>query len=149
MGKSAILEILTNEWEQLLSVAQNIPDHALEIPGSVGHWSVAQVLIHVASWDEEVRDRVDESIKSGIKRVTPNSTVHELNERLLEENKEKDLLSTWMYFYGAHSALVAYLETLPEEIFDPGSYTGNWIVNIVPQHYSGHREDIKMVSEQI
>lgn len=149
MGKSEILETLSNEWEQLLSVAQSIPDDTLETTDSVGHWSVAQVLTHVASWDEEVRDRLVEFSRSGIKRVTQDSTVHELNERLLEENKEKDLVSTWMYFYGAHSALVSYLQTLPEEVFDPESYTGNWIVNIVPQHYSGHMEDIKAASEQI
>ena len=43
----------------------------------------------------------------------------------------------------AHVALIAYLEPLPDDLFDTESYTGNWIGNLVPQHYKGHGEDIE------
>ena len=34
----------------------------------LGHWTAANCLIHIASWDEEVRDRVDLFVTSGGER---------------------------------------------------------------------------------
>ena len=52
MSKSKAIESLTKEWELLLKISKDIPDQSQLATGSIGDWSVAQCLTHVASWDE-------------------------------------------------------------------------------------------------
>ena len=52
IGKSQVLESLTKEWELLLTVSEDVPGQSQLATGSIGDWSVAQCLTHVASWDE-------------------------------------------------------------------------------------------------
>ena len=141
VSKSAVLECLTTEWIQFLSVAEGISDREQKLPGAVGDWSVYQCLIHVASWDEEVIRIVNEFIDSGA-RKTP-GVPHDLNNRQLEDKKGLNPAMMWTYLHDSHTTFMSYVEGLPEEIFDTESYTHEWIGITVPNHYKGHREDIE------
>ena len=141
MSKSTVLESLKTEWTQLLDVAQRVPAQKLKLSGAVGDGSVYQCLIHVASWDEEVIRIVSEFIDSGTRKIP--GIPHALNNSQLEHKGDFDSDMTWQYLHDSHTTFMAYVQGLPEEMFDTDSYTGEWIGITVPNHYKGHREDIE------
>jgi len=149
VGKSKVLESLTKEWGLLLTMSENIPDQCQQVTGAIGDWSVAQCLIHVASWDEEVMDLVGAFINSGLKRSINNAPPHDLNNRHLESKGDMDLPDTWKYIYRAHSTLMSYLESLPGENFDPDSHNGEWLVTQLLPHYVGHKQDIEVFAQSL
>lgn len=141
MSKSTVITSIKDEWTQFLAIVEGVPQEKQELPDAIGYWSIAQCLRHVASWDEEIIDIVNIFIKSGDK--TDVAGAHVEAKQLLQDRQKMDLATTWQRLYDAHVALMAYLEPLPDDLFDTESYTGNWIGNLVPQHYKGHGEDIE------
>ena len=125
-----------------MTIAETIPAENQEQPDAIGHWTMADCLIHISSWDEEVRDMADIFLTSGEEQGFTNN-VHDLNARFLEDKKSMDLEVTWNYFRHAHKTLIAFLSTLPEELFHPEAYIGNLVGTIVVRHYQGHRKDIE------
>ena len=65
-----------------------------------------------------------------------------MNERYLEDKKDMDLETSWAHLRDTHVALIACLQSLPDEIFVSDSYLGNCIGQALA-HYKGHREDIE------
>ena len=149
MGKSKILESLTKEWELLLRISENIPDQYQKVTGAIGDWSVAQCLMHVASWDEEVMDLIGTFIHSGLKRHLNNAPPHDLNKQLSESKGNMDLPDTWEYIRQTHSTLMSYLESLPEDHFKPDSHNGEWLVTQLLPHYVGHKQDIEVFAQSL
>ncbi len=141
MSKSKVIASIKDEWTQFLAIVEGVPQEQQELPDAIGYWSIAQCLRHVASWDEEIIDIVNLFIKSGDK--TDVAGAHVEAKQMLQDRQKMDLVTTWQRLYDAHVALMAYLEPLPDDLFDTESYTGNWIGNLVPQHYKGHGEDIE------
>ena len=143
MSKSKIIESLTKEWELLFTISEDIPDQSQLVTGSIGDWSVAQCLIHVAGWDEDVMDIAHSFIESGLKRSIKNVPPHDLNNQHLQSKDGMDLPGTWNYFRQAHSTLMSYLESLDEENFEPDSHNGEWLITQLLPHYIGHKQDIE------
>lgn len=143
MSKSKVLESLTKEWELLLAISEDISDQGQLKIGSIGDWSVAQCLTHVANWDEEVMNITHSFIESGLKRSINNAPPHDFNNQHLQSKAGMDLPGTWNYFHQAHSTLMSHLESLDEEHFEPDSHNGEWLITQLLPHYIGHKQDIK------
>ena len=143
MTKTEVLDLINREWRQLLFTAKGFEPESQTVAGAVGHWTLAQCLVHVAGWDQEVINLVRTFIESGTKNDPP----HNINEIIFEGKENMDVEATWEYLHSVHETFISYLESLPESIFDPESYTGNWLGETVPQHYIGHRQDIEAFSE--
>ena len=140
MSKSDVLKELRDDWAQFLSIAEKVEAKNHNTTGAVGHWSIAECLVHIAAWDEEVTQIVKTFIGSGTKKAPQ----HNLNEIQLENRKNLNTNEMiWEYLHQTHKNLMSYIETLPEDIFDTESYTGEWIGITVPNHYKGHRQDIE------
>ena len=148
MGKADIIKCINEEWAQLSTAIGNIPNHKLELAGSVGEdWSINQCVIHVANWDEEVINIVDGFNKHGISDFSPSDfvsshNINDKNEKLFKGQKQLDPEETRVYLLRAHEKFMSFLESLPAPVFDTNSYTGKWLGDTVPKHYIGHREDI-------
>ena len=119
----------------------------MDLPPAEGLWNTTDYLKHVGGWDEEVVDIVRRFIEFGTKRQADGTA--EINERLLEDRKHMGVRQTWEYFQATHASLIAYLESLPEHIFDLESYTGYWIGRLVPQHYKDHKDDIQTGMDRV
>ena len=141
MSKSDVLKELRDDWTQFLAIAEKVEAKDQDTTGAVGDdWSIAECLVHVAAWDEEVIQLVKTFIASGTKKEPQ----HNLNEIQLENRKNLNTHEMILeYLHEAHTNFMSYVETLPEEIFDTESYPGEWIGLTVPNHYKIHRQDIE------
>ena len=149
MVKVETIKLLKDEWAKLSITIGNIPNHNLELAGSVGEdWSINQCVIHIAAWDEEVMNIVYEFNKHGVSGFSHGDfvsfhNINDKNEDLFKGKKQLDPEEALAYLTRAHENFMSFLESLPEPVFDTNSYTGKWIGDTVPQHYIGHRQDIE------
>jgi hypothetical protein len=143
MNKSEVLGLLAKEWSTFLETAKAVPTESREKPAFIDRWSVAQVLVHIASWDEEVIEIINAYAETGEERDF--AADPDINERQLHEKNNMDLPMIWRYLDEAHGALLARLNTLEDKDFDASCYLGDLIASIVHQHYVEHRNDIENV----
>ena len=113
-------------------------------PGAVGHWSPKDLLLHVAAWDIELITVVDKHRTTGEESdYGTDEEVDRLNEAQVEEKRGLSFDQVWEYLGDAHRRLVDFLTDLPDEAFNPDSFTGDWIATDSYGHYRGHREDLE------
>ena len=53
MKRERLFGWLEGEWTRLVESFSGLQDSALNEPGAVGHWSVRDLLGHIATWEEE------------------------------------------------------------------------------------------------
>ena len=53
MSKEQILIRLEQEWKAFLDSLVGLTDNILMESGAVGHWSIRDVMAHIATWEEE------------------------------------------------------------------------------------------------
>lgn len=91
MNKEQFLRTLRDEqaaWEQFLA---GIPADQRERPGACGHWSVTDVVGHVAAWERFVTARVRAQMRNG--KAAP----HEVwGEFIPDSSLRDDALNEWM-----------------------------------------------------
>ena len=141
MSKLDVLKELRDGWAQFLSIAEKVEIKDYDKTTTVGDWTLSEYFIHVASWNEEIKQRVNTFIDSGTKQTQ--GFPDELNAKQLEDKKDLKSEMTWEYLHESHGIFMSYAEGLPEEIFNTESYTGKLIGINLPNHYKTHGEDIK------
>jgi len=138
------LQSFHQEWEEFLAVFQNLSEEEYLLPGAVGYWSVREALLHVAAWDVELVVIVDKYRRTGEKSdYGTDEEVDELNEDQVQEKHDFSMEQVWKHLHDSHQQLADFLTGLPEEAFDPKSYSGDWIATDSFGHYVEHRENIE------
>ncbi len=66
-SKRAELKEIEDQWRQLLDSVNTLAQGDLSNPGAVGHWSVRNMIGHIATWDRELVKVVDRYIASSEK----------------------------------------------------------------------------------
>src|SRR5579875_1711887 len=69
----AILQDISKTWLELMRSLRGLSDEQIERPGTVGDWSVKQVMGHVAFWDKHLIDEV-RTLEAGQAPVDATST---------------------------------------------------------------------------
>ncbi len=88
-----LLSELDAAREQLLVIIEALPDEALLQTGTVGDWSVADVLVNLTAWESEVVTAVRQlqQGKRPSRLMTALTEMEVYNQARYEENKERDL----------------------------------------------------------
>lgn len=143
-GKEAALQQIEDQWQQLLDSVNALPQEDLLRPGAVGHWSVRDMIGHIATWDRELVKVVDLYISSGEKTdYGDDEAVDKYNEAEVRRQQGLTLSQLWEEVHQCHRELVEFLKNLSEEPFDPASYSGDWIATDSWGHYREHRQNIE------
>lgn len=110
-----LLDQLDSSRERLLMAIEDLPDEALQIPGVLGDWSVADVLANLTVWEAE--------LVTGIMRLDQGKKPEKLQAAMkqpeafdascYEENRERDLDRIFNDWQGVRVQLEEWLETLP------------------------------------
>ena len=53
MSKEQVLTRMEKEWRVFLDSFAGLADNVLMESGAVGHWSIRDLLAHIATWEEE------------------------------------------------------------------------------------------------
>lgn len=114
--KEELLDQLDNTRERLLMAIEYLPDNALMEPGTVGEWSIADLLSVLTAWDAEV--------VTGLMRLKQGKPPERLLAALADrqaynaarfvENQGRDLDTVFEDFQGARVHLEEWIEAFNE-----------------------------------
>ena len=65
------------------------------------------------------------------------------NKTQVGTKRELSPAQVWGCLDQPHKELVPYLRTIPDSVYAPDSYTGDWIATDSLGHYRSHREDLE------
>ncbi len=139
MKKERTLERLEREWQALINTWEGLPEDVLLQPGAVGHWSVRDVMSHIATWNEEALKALPLILEG---RPLPrymgidafNAREQEHKQHLSLEQVKRDLLVTY-------NKLTDYLQKVPENAFGNPRFTKRLRLDTIG-HYREHAAQI-------
>ena len=142
--RAETLKRIDEEWQQFVDVAKGLSPNAQLLPSAVGRWTVRDVLIHMAAWDDELMKQVERYRSTGEKTdYGDGEAVDRLNQAQVDEKLGLSLDRVWETLQASHQELLQLLHGLPEETFVPGTYTSDQIAIESLGHYREHREDLE------
>lgn len=127
MDALAIQERLDEVRIRLLETLSVLPDEALQEPGAVGEWSIADVLAHLVIWEAELvtaLNRIDQGRKPGrlLEALEDRETY---NAARYEEVKGRDLERIFDDLQGVRVQLEEWLESFStNDLEKPGRVRG-------------------------
>lgn len=115
MKREPTLDRLEREWQALLQTWEGLPEKALLQPGAVGHWSVRDVMAHIATWNEEACKALP-IILAG-KPLPRYLGIDAFNAREQERKRHLSLEQVREELFATHDKLINLLKTVPESAF--------------------------------
>jgi hypothetical protein len=146
-NKAELLERTRSEREKLENKLSGLSPEELIYPGSMGEWSVKDILQHLVDWEQRWIGWY-EAGKRGESVVTPEvgynwRQMGELNEKYRQKYKDRPLDDVLVDFYASYEQILGRIEKIPEEeMLTLGiySWTGKlpliaWISGNTCEHY--------------
>jgi hypothetical protein len=119
MNRQGLLKRLDMAWRDFQEAHAGLSEAQLIMPGVMGEWSVRDILAHVTTWEEEALNQLP-LILNGQRPPAYSATyggINAFNAVKTEEKKHLSLTEVQQEMYDTHRRLVAYIETVPEEVF--------------------------------
>lgn len=153
MNRDELLEELENSRIQILELLETIPDDTLDEPGTIGEWSIADVLAHLTAWESELITllmQVDQG-KKPEKYLNAVKDIQAYNLQRYQENKGRDLDRIFDDFHGVRIQLEEWLEEFSDpQLNDPNRYPWSkgrplwlFIKECSFEHEAEHIEDLE------
>jgi uncharacterized damage-inducible protein DinB len=144
MTVEEILDALDATRERLLTVLEPLPDEALEYPGTIGIWSVKDLLAHLAAWESELVTGLL-SLQQGKKPTHLLAAMAQrdtYNAQRYEENKERDLDRVFADFQDVRMKLESWIEEFNDRALkNPSQYkalNGQPLWQLIKANSFGH-----------
>ncbi len=115
MKKERTLGRLGQEWQALLHTWEGLSEKILLQPGAVGHWSVRDVMAHIATWDEEARKALPLILEG--KPLPRYMGIDAFNAREQERKRHFSLEQLQEELFTTHDNIIHFLKTIPESAF--------------------------------
>jgi len=118
-NKAALLEVIRSERENLETLLEGLPEPKLVTPEAEAHWSVKDILAHIAAWE-----RVGTDIITAARDGKPLSDeiptifddINQFNAQVYQQNAEASLAKVRDEYTEAHNSFMALIETLDESL---------------------------------
>ncbi len=125
--KAAIMDRLRAERRRLEQNLSGLTREQLSATDVVGHWSIKDVLAHLADWEAHMSVWLDAARKGEpVEGPDPGLTWKQfdlLNERIYQAHRDQSLDYVLDYFRGEHERFMAMVEAMPEdEMLERGRY---------------------------
>jgi|SRR6185312_3523863 len=129
-----ILQDVARTWLDLLKAVRQLNDAQIQAPGTVGDWSVKDVMGHISFWEQHLIDII-EAVDAGNEperyeefETVNHDAVAEMADMSLEEIREQ--------FMTTHDELMQLLERTP-------SLSRELVAGNTYDHYSEHSAAIR------
>lgn len=119
MDKSSLIRKLKRAWSEFQAAFAGLSEEQMLTPGVTGDWSVRDILLHVSSWEQEALKYLPVILAGG---RTPRYSVlyggiDAFNALMAEQKYGLTLAKAQREHMETHARLLAYLETVPEDVF--------------------------------
>jgi len=145
-------ELLAREkedWTELVSTWQGLPDEALTTPGACGpEWSIKDVMNHVAAWQEAALRIIPELLRG--KRATLGHGTNTYNTLQRAADRDSSLAATKRRLSRTRHGVLALVQTIPEKtLIAPDSRVNWWVKYTTYAHYGEHIYELTQFREKL
>jgi hypothetical protein len=153
--KAELLESIRSCRQQLENKYAKLTPEQMVWPGSMGNWSVKDILAHLVDWEQRFISWYQTGLRGEVPE-TPAPGLHwgelpKLNQIGYENHRHETLDEVMTQFVASHNKILELVGGMSEEeIFTPGYYpwTGtkpllNWINANTASHYNWAKRNIR------
>jgi hypothetical protein len=143
--RERLMVTMARNWDALLASIEGLTDEAMVRPGVVEQWSVKDILAHITTWEEEGLHHLP-TVAQGRKAPTYASKYGSLdgfNALKFEENQRRSLDEVLARLDETHARLLAYLDTVPDELLHSKERFRNRLKWDSYSHYAMHAKHIR------
>ncbi len=146
-SKDELIEATVGERDILEQKINKLTQEELVYPGSMGEWSVKDILQHLVDWEQRWISWYERG-KRAEKVVTPEEGYNwrqmgELNEKYRRKHKDRSLDQVMADFHASYQQIMSMIEKIPEEemlALNVYPWTGKlpliaWIAGNTCEHY--------------
>lgn len=134
------IERIEQSWRAWVDAVEGIPEARMADP-AVGHWSVKDLLGHVAFWEDWVIGHC-QRVLAGRPEPTSDDELDAINQSQVADSKSASVADQKRYRDDAHARLAAYLIT-----FQDGEPRFSRLVETLAdetyRHYDDHTEEVR------
>ena len=153
--KEELLGSIRKTREQLERKFSGLTPEQMVFPGSMGDWSVKDILAHLVDWEQRFIGWYQAGLRGEVPATPePGMTWRELpilNQKGYERHKGDSLDDVLSQYENSYKEILAIIEGMSnQEIFEPGYYqwTGDssllpWIAANTSSHYNWARRNIR------
>lgn len=156
--KIELLDLLKSRRHEFDAAIEAIHQSAMQEPGAAGHWSVKDIIAHLAYYEGWMADRLQEQIEGRNYTPTQLDMMHwePRNTIIYEQNKSRTLEDVLKSSKDAFDRLVAAVEAHDEAfLFAPKTFEGapgpvipaDMIRSEVYDHYPQHIPSLEAWAE--
>lgn len=119
MTRDQVLRRLDTAWNAFAAAWAGLSERELLTPGVTGRWSVRDLIAHVTWWEEEALEHLPHILQGGRppRYSVKYGGINAFNALRTEERRGLSLAEVLRQHAAVHARLVAYLRTVPEELF--------------------------------
>jgi hypothetical protein len=134
-----LIERTEQSWRAWVDAVEGIPETRMDEP-AVGHWSVKDLLGHVAFWEDWVIGYCQRTL-AGEPEPASDEELDALNQSQVEESKRASVSDQKRYRDDAHARLAAFLLTIPDD--EPAfPRLVEALADETYKHYEDHTEEV-------
>lgn len=150
MDKNQIINRLENRWQEFLQSFEGLTESQMTHSGIEGGWSIKDILVHVRTWEEEALKYLPIILEN--QRLPRYKDlyggINAFNAMTFESNKDLPLKTALSNLNETHKQLLAYLRSVPEELFSSGTRFRRRLAADTFNHYREHTETINHKRDQ-
>lgn len=145
MDKQKLIGQIEKAWTALGDSFAGLSDAQLEAPGTVGSWSVKDILAHVTTWEDEALKNLPVILegKRTARYKDQYGGIDAFNEQMTERKRALSLDEILRQFEATHRRLVEYLQATPDEQFATDTRFRRRIRWDTYSHYPNHEAAIR------
>jgi uncharacterized protein (TIGR03083 family) len=156
LTKNEIVEALNRENDRLLKTILRLTLDQMTQPGTIGDWSVKDVLAHLIFWNHFVVDELQAAL-AGKTLEFDHSDTDAVNERAVARYRDHSFMEVSSRYSESFREVMRTVWSLPDRAFEPGSSVeralGDTIAgalhNNTYDHYALHCAQIETWLEQL
>jgi len=117
MRKTELIEALNQSRQRLMAAIEGLPPEVLIQPGACGHWSVKDVLAHLAMWEAETVTFLYQA-RLGSKPTTlhlKSFDTDQQNATWYEKSKDRPWERVWQDFQGVRQQILRRLDAFSDD----------------------------------
>lgn len=144
-GRARLLETIETRWDELMAAIDGLSDDELQQPGVVGEWSVKDILAHVTTWELEALKHLPEiaADKPQQRYKDVYGGLDAFNALTFQRNRARSLDDVRTRMTDTHTRLLAYLETVPDDLLHSRERFRTRLRWDTYSHYPIHAEHIR------
>jgi hypothetical protein len=150
VNRQQVLRRLDTAWVAFKESYAGLSDEQLLEPGVAGNWSVKDTIAHVSWWEEEALAHLPHIVAGGRppRYSVKYGGIDAFNALMADRKRELSLAEVLRQAAETHGRLIAYLESVPEELFVRETRFRRRLRLDTYSHYPIHTEAIRRWREQ-